>query len=138
MHKATALLAVLVLSPDRLHAQDVHPSPNAADSAVLASLREHGADLSKPTEHLFYLYFPDERTARAAASDIASGQAAHNVSFDNAELDRPHERRTQWMVRLTATMRPDLAVVGGLGAWFTAVARKHGGEYDGWEAAVTK
>jgi Regulator of ribonuclease activity B len=50
-----------------------------ADATLLASLREHGADLSKPTEHLFYLYFPDEVGARAAAAQIASEQTAQGT-----------------------------------------------------------
>lgn len=138
----TAVAALfLLLSPLRspgLDAQVAHQSAEAADSAVLASLRTNGADLSKPTEHLFYLYFPTEATARATSTDIDGSQSGQNVAFEEAELDGPNDKRPQWMIRLTVHMVPDLARVKAIGKWLTAVATQHRGEYDGWEAAVTK
>ena len=41
-----------------------------ADLQTLNRLEEAGSDLSKPHEMEFFLYFPDEASANAAAADI--------------------------------------------------------------------
>jgi Regulator of ribonuclease activity B len=88
--------------------------------------------------HLFYLYFPAEADARAAAAQIAGEQTAQSIHFDSGSLDGPTKDRASWMVQLTAHMTPELARVKRIGEWLEAVAQKHRGEYDGWEAAVKK
>lgn len=138
---ARVWLTLILLVPSLkagLWAQATHATADHADSAVVASLRKQGADLSKPTEHIFYLYFPDEAYARAAAAQIAREQTARVIHFDSGSLEGPTQDRASWMVQLTAHLTPDLTRVKEIGRWLGRVAEEHQGEYDGWEAAVTK
>jgi hypothetical protein len=101
-----------------------------ADQQVLDALRMNGADLSKPTETLFYLYLPTEVEADTVAA------ALRNDGFE-AEVSPPADGYTMWLCRATIEMVPELGAIHQLRDRFTALAAAHGGEYDGWEAAVT-
>jgi len=40
------------------------------DEAVIRALRDAGSDTTRPTSIRFYLYFPDQRRAKAAAERV--------------------------------------------------------------------
>ena len=101
-----------------------------ADQQVLDALRMNGADLSKPTETLFYLYLPTEVEADIVAA------ALRNDGFE-AEVSPPADGYTMWLCRATIEMVPELGAIHQLRDRFTALVAAYGGEYDGWEAAVT-
>ena len=101
-----------------------------ADAQVLRALREAGADLTKETEVNFYLYFPIRDAAvRAAESD-------HTPGF-TATVDQGADGKT-WLCLISGTMVPSEAAIRTASVRLQALASSLGGEYDGWEAAVTK
>jgi rhodanese-related sulfurtransferase len=133
--KLLIAMAVLLLlgafAARRTRARSTPRGARDADQQVLDALRSNGADLSKPTETLFYLYLPTE-----ADADIVAA-ALRNDGFD-ADVAPPSDGYTMWLCRATTEMVPDLDAIHRLRDRFTALAGAHGGEYDGWEAAVTE
>jgi hypothetical protein len=102
--------------------------PEAGDLEVLAQLEQHGADLSKETEFGHYLYFANEEQARAAAEQLAEiGYSAKGRASDEAVL-----------VLAERAEVPSIENVRRMRQFMETIASHFGGEYDGWEAAVTK
>ncbi len=100
------------------------------DLQVLAQLRKAGADLTKPTEVNYYMYFPDSVTADHAAD------STRTLTWE-AEV-RSGQGRTQWLCLATTTMVPDRVAILEATKRFVSITKSLGGDYDGWEAAVTK
>ena len=98
-----------------------------ADDLVLAHLTQLGCDPRQPRECRHYLYVPGELGARSLASSLNS------VDDWDAEVE---EVRDAWLVTATTVTGLDHDVVRGTRAHFERLARDHGGEYDGWEAAA--
>ena len=101
------------------------------DIALLGQMLQQGADLTKPRHALYYLYFPSEDVATEAAGD---GRAAGYTCEVRVPL--PHYP-DQWSV---VCERPDALLdidgVRNADDLFQGIADRHGGEFDGWEAAV--
>lgn len=125
------LLVVGVFAARRARAQRGTAASADADRQVLEALRSNGADLRKPTEMLFYLYLPDKAEAEIVADTL------REEGF-GTEVAPPAQGYTMWLCRATTGMVPELGRIRELRRRFTALATAHGGEYDGWEAAVTK
>ena len=105
-------------------------SPGTADDqAVIEQLGEAGADLSQPREVRFYLYLPNEPAARAVGVIVQGGQRAVAVE--------PAATGDEWLVLVTEMLVVDLDAIGQRGEEFTRAVDAYGGEYDGWEAAVS-
>jgi hypothetical protein len=101
---------------------------DAADLQVLEQLRHHGADLSKATHVVHYLYFEDEKTARTVGEQLAGlGYACKGQPSDDS-FALIAERDEVPSIENVRRMRQVMEVA----------AERFGGEYDGWEAAVTK
>ena len=111
-----------------------------ADREVLAAMRSHVADLSKPAHTIHFLYFKTVDAANAAAEELrASG-------FENLRVDRA-PTKSFWQ-RLFGPREfsciaethavPDESAVFATTGRLNALATKHGGEYDGWEASIEK
>jgi hypothetical protein len=101
-----------------------------ADRQTLRALRDAGADLTKATEVNFYLYFPSQ-----AAADSAAAQAT------TPELPTQVKRAADgsaWLCLVSGEMVPTEEAIHAASTRLQAVAVAHGGEYDGWEAAVTQ
>ena len=98
------------------------------DSTVLTNLEEAGSDLSKPHDLEFFLYFPDESAAEAAAEDMRA--RGYEVQV------RPSEDGTDWLCFAEKTMVPDYEAIRDISRDFEAIAAAHGGEYDGWGTTV--
>ena len=101
------------------------------DVSLLGLMVEQGADLSEPRHALYYLYFGSEDVATAAADEGRTAGYACEVSESGSDS------KAQWLV---LCQRPDalLSVDGVRKAddLFQGIADRHGGEFDGWEAAV--
>lgn len=97
-----------------------------ADRAVLTQLREAGADLTKPTHIIHYLYFATEDAANAARAQVA---APLSGTVDDAE--------GEWELAVEHDAVPTLDNIARVRQLLMAVAAHQGGAYDGWEAAVT-
>lgn len=99
------------------------------DEATLAQLAKAGADLNKPTDVVNYLYLPDEARAQDAAA------ALRNAGF--TVKVRPAATGTNWLALANKDMIPSAANIQQMRELFEGLASRLGGDYDGWEAAVT-
>ena len=86
--------------------------------------------MSKPTDIVNYLYLPTEADARAAGADLTS--AGYQVEV------RPAATGATWLALARIDMVPSAGNIRLIRQRFEGLASRFGGEYDGWEAAVTK
>jgi regulator of RNase E activity RraB len=100
------------------------------DQQVLAELRKAGSDFSKPTEVNYYLYFHDKSAAESAAVFAGAGPLVATV--------RRAADDSAWLCYVSGTMIPSEAAIHAHTVRLVEIARKYGGEYDGWEAALAK
>ena len=110
------------------------PQPQASpqtglDRETLRQLAKAGGNLSLPTEIVNYLYVPDEASAKQAASELLA--ASYRVEV------RPAAVRPSWLTLAKIDMVPSSDNIRMIRQRFEALASQLGGEYDGWEAAVT-
>jgi hypothetical protein len=101
------------------------------DLKLLGIMMEDGADLDQARHVLHYSYFLAEAIAAVARDEMA--QAGWSASVDEPLPDFPG----QWSVkaeRTDAVLTPDF--VRESTDFFEALAVRHAGEYDGWEASV--
>jgi hypothetical protein len=109
----------------------------AACQAALDGLSPEGADLSKPTELAFFLYFPKRKHAELFVACL------RDEGF-RAEVRRPLGRRRngsadeRWGVVLRLNHRPERTFLASVSARLEDVATTCRGEFDGWEAALTQ
>jgi regulator of RNase E activity RraB len=116
----------------RLFRRDPQPSstPGEGDRLILDQLRNHGADLTQPREVLHYSYFADRAAADAAAG--AMRDAGYRVTVEESASGDG-----TWLALATAELIVDESTVDSTRARFEGIAAEHGGDYDGWEAAVS-
>jgi hypothetical protein len=100
------------------------------DQQVRAQLRKAGADLSKATEVNYYLYFQDRQAAESAAAHVGAGPLVGTVQ--RAADD------SGWLCLVSGTMVPSEEAIRDYTTRLVEVAKTYHGEYDGWEAALTK
>ena len=99
-----------------------------ADARTLKQLEEAGADLSKPHVVEFFLYFPSQRAAEAAAEEIRSLGYAPEVGLppDSAS----------WLCFAQKQLVPSYEAIAATTEELTRVATNYGGVYDGWGTQV--
>ena len=101
------------------------------DILVLDQLVKAGADLTAPRHVVYYLYFPDREAATAAATE------AGELGFDIDLREPIPAYPDNWALvceRHDYTLDLDLVRLNTDA--FEALAARHGGDYDGWEASV--
>ena len=103
---------------------------SALDQLTLQHLGGAGANLAKPTDVVNYLYLPTEQLAQAAGAELR--QAGYTVEV------RPAATGSNWLAVARIDLVPSPENIEVLRERFEALAGKFGGEYDGWEAAVTQ
>jgi len=103
---------------------------NALDQLTLQQLGAAGANLGKPTDVVNYLYVPAEPAAQAAGAELR--QAGFTVEV------RPAATGSNWLALARIDLVPSPENIRLLRERFEGLAAKFGGEYDGWEAAVTQ
>jgi hypothetical protein len=103
---------------------------SALDERTLQQLGGAGANLAKPTDVVNYLYLPAEQPAQAAALELR--QAGFTVEV------RPAATGSDWLALARMDLVPSPENIELLRERFEGLAAKFGGEYDGWEAAVTQ
>ena len=107
------------------------PADKAAlDLLTLQQLAKAGANLEKPTDVVNYLYLPTEPLAQQAGAELR--EAGYSVEV------RPAATGSTWLALARIDLVPSNQNIGMLRDRFEALAMKFGGEYDGWEAAVTQ
>lgn len=135
MLKLLLILALLHFAVTwwRRHAGAARVTPPAedADARTLRGLVEAGADLAKPTEVNFHLHLPSEGHA-ASAADVARREGFA------AEVRPPVDGHTTWLCLASRRMVPERAAIDAAVRRLDDLATSFGGEFDGWEAAVTR
>lgn len=110
-------------------------SDDQKDDALLAQLREHGSDLSKPTDVVFYLYIPGLEDAQAAAAQLKMHGYAPDVRAPLGKLPSgAYEARYSVVAHVEEA--PSTENIKKARLLYSGLARRYHGEYDGWEAAV--
>lgn len=102
------------------------------DLQVCSQLVKHGIALDKPVHSLFYLYFPGESGADAAAGALGARGLTTTVRAPWADGE---VRVDSWTV--IAESRTNALVPDFLRETVNtceALATHYGGEFDGWEA----
>jgi hypothetical protein len=101
------------------------------DLQVIEALKDAGSDLAKPHPIDFYcVEFPDRKAADAFAQEIDAPDWKVDVHQTPDTVG--------WTVVASTVMVPEIHAISHVSARFSKLASKHGGDYDGWEAAVTK
>jgi len=103
---------------------------SALDELTLQQLAKAGGNLQKPTDVVNYLYVPTELVAQKGGRELQ--QAGFTVEV------RPAATGSNWLALARIDLVPSPQNIQLLRERFEALATKLGGEYDGWEAAVTK
>ena len=101
------------------------------DAGAIEQLRKAGADLTRPQLTRYYLYFPDERSARSVATELAG------TAYVMERL-APAARGPDWLLLVKRPTLLSVSEISKASRELTALARKHGGAYDGWEAEARK
>ena len=110
----------------------------ADDRDVLQHLVGYGSDLSRPHHTIHFLYFKSKAAAETAADELRA------AGYENVRVDRA-PTLSLW-ARLFAYKQfsciaethvvPSEAAVFATTDRMNALAAKHGGNYDGWEAGI--
>ena len=100
------------------------------DLLILDQLMKMGADLTRPRHVVHFSYAPN------AAAQQAMADEARVRGFEVEAGEPLPDYPDDWPVRCeqTVALRPE--VVRDNTDFFEALAARHGGEYDGWEAAA--
>jgi hypothetical protein len=104
-------------------------SAGALDDQTRGQLAKAGGDLTKPTDVVNYLYLPDEPRAQKAGAELSA--AGFTVVVRRAATG------ANWLTKANRDMVPSADNIAQMRALFERLANELGGEYDGWEAAVT-
>jgi hypothetical protein len=102
----------------------------ALDQMTLQQLAKAGANLDKATDVVNYLYLSTQALAQSAGAELR--QAGFTVEVRAAATG------SNWLALARIDMVPNAENIRLLRERFEALASSLGGEYDGWESAVTK
>jgi len=102
------------------------PPPLDATGQALAALKKRGADLTKPTTVTYLLTFDSREAAESAARDMPAAWAGQIEEV-------PGQHR--WAFKAARKMVPAPADLSTQAQELEAIAMRHGGEYEGWDAA---
>ena len=103
---------------------------DARDNTVINQLRAAGSDLSKPHPLEFYVYVPTEEAARRVEGVLL--REGFHVEVKTAALG------PGWLALASKTLVPTTTALAEIRQLLSKLATDEGGEYDGWEAQVTK
>lgn len=103
-------------------------SVEEGDGAAVAAIAASGVDLSSPVLVRHVLLIRDPAGAEALAAAVAAD--GYDVRLDTMDGG------LTWIVRASETAVLTPVHAARARARFTSLASRHGGEYEGWEAAV--
>ncbi len=98
------------------------------DQAVLDLLSKSSADLTRPRAISFYLYLPSRSSALEARGELKG--LGFSVECTKAVSS------TSWLCLATKDIVPRVGELTSFRITFELLARKFGGDYDGWETAL--
>ncbi len=104
------------------------PSHPYSGESVIQQLKRFGSNLDEKHEMSFWLYFPEEKTARRAADRAKKTGLSTEVvrSVDN-----------RWLCLILCPHAPDEALIDAVMEFSIGLASEFGGEFDGWESSLT-
>ena len=105
------------------------------DRLTIGALARAGADLDRPAEIVFASYLPSDGAAGAFAE--AARLARYATTITPPDAHDPALSAAYCVLAKTVAI-PSLDTVRAARTFFTALAERHGGEYDGWFAEVVK
>jgi len=105
------------------------PAEGSLDDQTRRQLAQAGGDLAKPADVVNYLYLPDEPRAQKAGAELRSAGFTVEV--------RPAATGQKWLTKANRDMVPSAENIAQMRALLERLANQLGGDYDGWEAAVT-
>ena len=117
--------------PIDLEARSPETGLKYKDIALMGEMIQRGADLSQPRHALYYLYFEAPEAAQAGAEE------GRTAGYSCEVRDPLPENPGQWSLvceRQDALL--DIEGVRTADDLFQGIADKHGGDFDGWEAAI--
>ncbi|MFZ1074005.1 MAG: ribonuclease E inhibitor RraB [Verrucomicrobiia bacterium] len=97
---------------------------------VLQQLRGMGSNTRLAHNFDFYLYFPSETAARAAAKKIRAREFTVDIT--------PSTSDKKWLCLAKKVMVPESAPFDEIDLFFKQLAASLQGEFDGWESDVVK
>lgn len=106
------------------------PLLQQGDRMVIQALAQH-ADLDTPREVAHWLYFPDRRSAEEAADALRSDGYAVTVDKSRGDSDG------RWCAKALRQVVVSPVTIATTRTSMERLAARLGGEYDGWEAAVS-
>lgn len=104
------------------------PELSQDDQQAIDRIREAGGDPSKPRQVDFYLYFEERANADAASAELRAESFGVTVERSAAN--------DSWVLLATRRIALTSREFGRAQEKLEAVAHRHGGEYDGWDAPV--
>lgn len=108
------------------------PGDPHGEKATLRHLEESGADLTKSTHFIHFIAFPDKESAVSGGREIAE-----RLGYD-VRGSEPEVPNGKWLVSAEREQIPTLDNIERMRQALTLIAEQFGGDYDGWEAAVTR
>ena len=103
--------------------------PRTLDAAVIAQIVKLKPNLSKPCPIRFFLYFPSEISAINSATELRDKEFTVEVVSSIGKF--------KWLCLATREMFPEVTTLTTLRCSIVDLAKKYGGEYDGWEAELS-
>ena len=98
--------------------------PNDTNGDVLRRMAANGDDLRTPRNVDFERIFDSKDGAVAFLSEVASPSQEARLSW--------YQERSVWNVQVVLHMVPTHAEISRIEAHLDAIAKKHGGDADGW------
>jgi len=93
---------------------------------VLASLRNADVNVAEPLALSFYLYLPTKKAAQACQPVLESEGL-------EVEIDKSAANDREWLCLCHRTFKPAQRPLARIGDLCLDLAKKHGGQFDGWE-----
>ena len=106
---------------------DPDVDPNSG-SFIVDWLKQTGSDLDREHEFFFYMYFPRQSLARAAADRLAS--TGLKVDVDASLKDE------EWLCLVACPQIPNERRLDGMVNFLRALSSEYFGNFDGWESSL--
>jgi hypothetical protein len=109
---------------------DAPPETVELDRMLVEELRKFGADLTRPRDTRFFLYFHDHGDAERAE------YAVRDLGFDATIEETELERDEQWRLVASRDLVVDDEAIAAIRRDFGKVALANWGTLGGWEVAA--
>jgi hypothetical protein len=109
-----------------LEQHDGYQNGQAFAEDVMKALQATPLDLTNPVPLSFFLYLPDEPTARRIGESLVT--EGYEVDVDESASDDG-----RWLCWCDLSLIPTIELLMPIGDRFLSLAKDNKGEFDGWE-----